>query len=508
MQNKITLIANPTVAAIHQPTIEQKQELLSALSYQVMGYEQTYKFKTGAWDGRSSFFDWSSNTFPAGFLLFAAAKLRQKGYEVAVVRKPLPEPKGPIRPKVGDYPDDPRYEYQYEAVNRLVKYGGMIAMLATGAGKSRVAELAFSRIRRPTLFLTTRSLLMYQMKNNVERDFKIPVSVIGDGEFGLDGDKTKLGLFTVATVQTLTSRLSGPDIHDRGETKRTKLAIQKQTLELLKKFQLVILEEAHEVSAGGYFEICKHCTNAAYRLALTATPFMKEDEEANMRLMGSSGPIGIRVTEKQLIDCGILARPYFKTIHLTQRPKKLFNSTKWASAYRLGIVLNEERNQKIIQEALRAKEHGLSVMCLVQQKDHGKILKQMMEKAGLKANFIFGEDKAKERQTNLAQLKNKEIDVLIGSTILDVGVDVPAVGMVILAGAGKTQVANRQRIGRGLRAKKEGPNVCFVVDFDDPFNKYLVEHAMLRRRIIMTTPGFNEGFVTDFPYELFEKVNK
>ena len=99
MQNKITLIANPTLAAVHQPTIEQKQELLSALSYQVMGYEQTNKFKSGAWDGRSSFFDWTTNTFPAGFLFFAAAKLRQKGYEVAVIRKPLPEPKGQFAPK-------------------------------------------------------------------------------------------------------------------------------------------------------------------------------------------------------------------------------------------------------------------------------------------------------------------------------------------------------------------------------------------------------------------------
>ena len=43
--------------------------------------------------------------------------------------------------------------------------------------------------------------------------------------------------------------------------------------------------------------------------------------------------------------------------------------------------------------------------------------------------------------------------------ILDVGVDVPSVGCIILAGGGKAEVANRQRIGRGLRAKKLGPNI-------------------------------------------------
>ena len=504
MEKKITLISNYCKAAVHNATIEQKQEMLKILSYHVLGYEKTTRFKTGSWDGTSSFFEWGNSSFPAGFLFFAAANLKQKGYDVQIIRKPLPEPKGPIRPKVGDYPEDPRYEYQYEAVNRLIKYGGMIAMCATGSGKSHICEIAFSRIRRPTLFLTTRSLLMYQMKNTVERDFKIPVSIIGDGEFGLEGDENKLGLFTVATVQTLMSRLSEPDPRDTKAAKQQKLYVRKRTIELLKMFEFIILEEAHEVSAGGYYEVCKHCTNAAYRLALTATPFMKEDEEANMRLMASSGPIGIRINEKQLIDCGILAKPYFKTIRLTQKPKKLYKSTKWASAYRLGIVLNEERNAKIVEEAQKAQKHGLSVMCLVQQKDHGKILDQMMKKAGLRSNFIFGEDKAEERQKRLNQLKNHEIDVLIGSTILDVGVDVPAVGMVILAGAGKAQVANRQRIGRGLRAKKNGPNVCFVVDFDDPFNEHLYVHALARKRIILMTPGFNEGFVEEFPYELFE----
>ncbi|MFX5809068.1 helicase-related protein, partial [Acinetobacter baumannii] len=75
-----------------------------------------------------------------------------------------------------------------------------------------------------------------------------------------------------------------------------------------------------------------------------------------------------------------------------------------------------------------------------------------------------------ERKSALTELANKDIDVLIGTTILDVGVDVPAVGLIILAGGGKAEVALRQRIGRGLRAKKFGPNVAFIVDFTDQHN--------------------------------------
>lgn len=506
MTEKIILIANEHIAGIHEPTIAHKQAVQKALTYHVQGYEQMTSYRMGSWDGTSSFFDWASATFPVGFFYYVAAQLKSYGYDVQLMKKPLPQPLGPARPKIGNYDYDPRYEYQYEVADRLVKHGGMIAMLATGAGKSVAAEICFSRIRRPTLFLTTRSILMYQMKANVERDFKIPVSVIGDGNFGLEGDSTKLGLFTVATVQTLHARLRGPEKSDTREEKAKKAAIKAQTLKLLEKFEFLILEEAHEVSGTGYWDICNLCKRAAYRLALTATPFMKENEESNMRLMGATGPIGIRVSEKQLIDQGILARPYFKIIRLQEKPKKLYQSTKFASAYRLGIVLNEERNRLIVQEALRAKSYGLSVMCLTQQVDHGKILAKAMKEVGIKALFLSGKDDQDERKEALSKLKNKEIDVLIGTTILDVGVDVPAVGMVILAAGGKAQVANRQRIGRGLRAKKNGPNVCFIVDFDDPFNKYLATHAVMRRRIIAQTDGFNEGFVDDFPYELFEKV--
>jgi superfamily II DNA or RNA helicase len=141
-------------------------------------------------------------------------------------------------------------------------------------------------------------------------------------------------------------------------------------------------------------------------------------------------------------------------------------------------------------------------MVLVQHKVHGKRLARMIHETGIRCAFIEGEHNQTERQAALTALKNEQIDCLIGSTILDVGVDVPAVGLVVLAGGGKAEVALRQRIGRGAREKKDGgANVFFVVDFVDPVNNHLRAHARERRQIIETTPGFAEGIVMDFPYE-------
>lgn len=499
----ITIASNAVHAKLHEPARETKLEVQRILSYRVAGAEHSTSFKMGNWDGRSSFLDFRTGSFPAGFVHFVSAHLRRDGHEVRLVRKPLPLALGPENPVVDSFPEQEKYDYQREVVRRLTKHGQIIAQVATGGGKSRIARIAFARINRPTLFLTTRGILMYQMKDAFENDLKIPCSVLGDGKFGHTDETGKqfIKKMSVGMVQTLTSRLQLPCPDDDVDTQNKQTRIRNQTISLLEKFEFVILEEAHEASGNSYFDILKHCKNAHYRLALTATPFMKDDEEANMRLMASSGPIAIKVTEKILIDSGILAKPYFKVVKLQTKPLKLMRGTAWQAAYRLGIVENDERNQHIVTETLRAVKHGLSVMTLVQHKKHGENLLALFAKHGLRAEFIQGADDQPERKRALSKLTKGEIDVLIGTTILDVGVDVPAVGMIILAGGGKAEVALRQRIGRGLRAKKFGPNVALIVDFDDPHNNYLKTHAAQRHSIIKDTEGFGENIVkVDFDY--------
>jgi superfamily II DNA or RNA helicase len=114
---------------------------------------------------------------------------------------------------------------------------------------------------------------------------------------------------------TIASRPRAPSEVELRAKARAKAEAQmkrrSETVALLETFELVILEEAHEASGNSYFDIMRLCKNAHYRLALTATPFMKDSEEANMRLMACSGPVAIHVTEELLISRGILAKPYF-----------------------------------------------------------------------------------------------------------------------------------------------------------------------------------------------------
>ena len=554
----IQIAHNAITAKLINASHDEKLHVQSILSYAVAGSEYMAAFKSGRWDGRSTFLDYSTGTFPRGFVALVQSRLTKLGHKVQVLKKPLPSPLGALYPVVDDFGEDPRYDYQREVVRKLEQYGQIIAQVATGGGKSRIAKLATARINRRTLFLTTRGVLMYQMYDS----FKVlnpKTSILGDGILEVSD-------ITCGMVQTIAShleiateaseidrlkllesgkeerqmekllselkkskanniqqnkaianlhneqasaRLSPKDFSVKVKANVAAQATRRQVMiNTLKTFEFVILEEAHESSGNSFYEILRHCTNAHYRLALTATPFMKDSEEANMRLMASSGHVSIKISEEMLIERGILAKPFFKYVPLAVKPPNLYKSSSWRRAYELGIVENDYRNKCIIAECLRAVKHGLTTMVLIQHKKHGKLLSELMGKHGLKAEYIFGEDDQNERKRAIGKLKDGLIDVLIGSTILDVGVDVPAVGLIILAGGGKAEVALRQRIGRGLRAKKNGPNVALVVDFADGHNSHLRDHYLARKGIVEDTKGFAENIVVDFDYaELgFKKI--
>ncbi len=484
---KIQIASNAVTAKILNANDELKLKLVELLSYAVAGAEHMGR---GDWSGRSTLFSYEKSTFPAGLLSLVVNFLKGEGYRIALARKPAPEPLGPARPRVNEFEPDPNYEYQYEAVEQLVRHRQIIAQIATGGGKSNVACIALARIQRPTLFVTTRSVLMHQMKRTFEKSLRyraahgepelanVRVGVMGDGEFR----PTKT--VCVAMVQTIQAKLQ-----DKNP------AVRQRMKEILAIYNVVIAEEAHEASGNGYYEVLALCSEAHYRLALTGTPFMREDEEANMRLMACSGPVAIRVTEKELIDKGILATPKFR--YLNAPPvKEVARSSNWQRAYHYGIMHNEGRNKLIALEVSRAARLGLSSMILVQRKEHGKILQSMIEAYGARVCYIFGESDKEARDEALQALGRGEIDVLIGSTILDVGVDVPSVGMIVMAGGGKAEVALRQRIGRGLRRKPKGQlNVAYVIDFYDGKNKHLIAHSNQRRHIVESTPGFSENIL-------------
>lgn len=530
----LTLAANCIVGKLmgaSPATIDQVAELLS---YSVEGTEF---MGTTSWNGRSSFYSRRTNTFPAGFLHMVHSELKQRGHVVRIVQKGLPEPLGPENPIVDEFGNDnPKYDFQMRALRQVEKHGRGIIQVATGGGKSKIAKLIAARYRRMTMFLTTRGILMYQMKDGFE-SAGFNVGVIGDSVW-----KPVRGI-NVGMVQTFVSRLEPPDLQREinlivsQHAKIDQKAIDKRTVrppalvraeivvlaqerfdekhkqfqrhvKLLELVEVVIGEEAHEAGGNSYYDILKYCKNAQIRVALTATPFMRDDAEDNMRLMAAFGPVLIKVPEKLLIDRGILATPSFKFVD-SKPHHKLRRTSPWQRAYQLGYMENAYMHADIVRDAQIAAKLGMPVLTLIQRTEHGKTLERLMREAGLRVEFIQGEDDQVGRRRALHRLKTGQIDALIGTTILDVGVDVPAISLLQLAGGGKAEVALRQRIGRGARGKSSGPNRFFVAIYSVSLNIKLNEHHQTQRAIIEGTPGFVEGILApgvDFDWSAFKKA--
>lgn len=483
------------------------------------------------WSGKSSFYDVTTQTFPAGFVHVVNEELKRAGHEVQFVQKPLPSPLGVESPIVDEFGnDDPRYDYQIQALRQVEKHGAGIVRVATGGGKSKVAKLLMARYSRMTLFLTTRGILMYQMKDQLDA-LGMETGVIGDGQMtfvkgvnlgmvqtlvaaleetsvdrerralikSLHGSKSKEVKVGSVTHAELTKEAEA--IFARKEKRRNAI------IRFLSLVEVVIGEEAHEVGGNSYYEILRHCKNARIRVALTATPFMRSSAEDNMRLMAAFGPVLIDIPEKLLIDRGILAKPYFKFRNVEPHPK-LHRTSPYERAYTLGYIENDHMMRAMVADALKAKEMKLPVLTLVLRKAHGERIREVFAANGLNFVFLKGENDQNERRKYLDKLIRGEIDGIIGTTILDVGVDVPAIGLVQLAGGGKAEVALRQRIGRGLRAKKQMANIAFIVDYSCNSNHTLREHSKQREMIVRMTPGFVEGILEDgeeLPWWKFEQ---
>lgn len=518
-------------AKLIDPPEEVEQIVADLLSYMVDGHEQAFSFNTGQWDGKSSFYEYKGHSFPAGFGFMVHKELTRRGYDVRVVRKQAVEPLGPENPIVDDFGnDDPRYAHQPEALRRVEKHSRGIIQVATGGGKSKIAKMIMLRYRRPTLFLTTRKVLMYQMKKQVDA-MGLNTGIVGDGT-----EKMVKGV-NLGMVQTFVQALEKPDLqreilavaksHNRSKKKdpniskeRVRELAQERFDEKTKKrnryiaflsmIDVVIGEEAHEAGGNSYYEILRHCNQATIRVALTATPFMRDSAEDNLRLMAAFGSVLIKISEEQLIKSGVLATPIFKFVD-SDPHKLLFRTSPWARAYEFGYLKNTHMRKDIVRDALMAKRYGLPVLTLIQRMDHGEFLLQAFQHVGINAVFLRGENDQTEREKALDMLERGEIDAIIGSTIVDVGVDVPGIGLTQLAGGGRAEVALRQRIGRGLRAKKNMPNYTFIVDYGCKNNTALADHTRERRNAIKATPGFAEGILPanqDLPWNIFADQRK
>jgi superfamily II DNA or RNA helicase len=201
-----------------------------------------------------------------------------------------------------------------------------------------------------------------------------------------------------------------------------------------------------------------------------------KDEYSNQLLMGCTGDKLCQISNQQLIQAGHLTPPKVKIIEMP----KVKGPMSWPEVYETAVILSEKRNQRIIEELKKAPKPAF-VMCT--RLSHARVLHKLAESKGFSLPAIMsGDTKNKDRTQAIKDLQSGKEKAIIATTIFDEGVDLPELRTLILAGGGKSTVAQLQRVGRGLR-KAAGKHEVHVIDFNDMSGAIMKRHSAARRKV-------------------------
>lgn len=348
----------------------------------------------------------------------------------------------------------------------------------------------------PTLFIANKKTLLDDAKdsfvNLIDGLEESEVDEIKDGIFG----KIKIKKNTkesdipaldshiiVATIQSLHSRLNDP---------RTSKNLKKWLSKICK---LVIIDECQSINDKQWKEVLNEC-KAPYRIALSATP--RRTDNSTLLINAQTGDRIFMTTAEEQIKTGRLCEldiKYYRFNHGLYNEKD--KDIVYADAYTDWIVNNEKRNGFIIQKVKELVDEGRLTLLLINRIEHGFVLAEELKKVGLDetdVRFVYGETKDKIRQKAISEFRKGAFKVLIGSTIFDAGVNIPAISGVVIAGAGNSEITLIQKIGRGARnvdfeevlgylpdfMKNQQKKVTKVIDLYDVNVKFFTKQAKNR----------------------------
>ena len=424
-------------------------------SYLVDGYHWSKAFKRGKWDGRKRLFRKRTGAFPTGLVPSVQKALQGLGEPVVVVdlrKVPKPAEAGfDLQGVTFDYP----YDYQLETCKKMIEQKQGIIKIATNGGKTEIACAVTQYLGLNTLFIVTTKELLYQAAKRFKFRLNLTdeeVGMVGDGNWS-PGSKV-----TIATLDTLESRKNTP-----------------ACMKLLQDTEVLFIDECHHCGAETWYTISTLC-KAYYRFGMSGTPLDRTDG-ANLRLIAATGEVLVDIKNKYLVERGVSAQGHIIFDKITEPVLK--KGIRYPTAYKQGVVENPQMLRKVIDWTKVFNEVGLGCLILVEEIQHGRLIDDALwtdtDGVFIPHQFIYGEESSDVRTKALADFANGTLPVLIASTILDEGVDVPTIDALIVAGSRKSRIRGLQRLGRGLRGAR-----LVVVDFANFTNKYLADHSLKR----------------------------
>lgn len=320
--------------------------------------------------------------------------------------------------------------YQSEAVEALreaYRAGARapLLVLPTGGGKtvifSHVTAGTASRGKR-VLVLAHRRELIRQSAAKL-RDAGVPHGIIAPGH------TPTRDAVQVASVQTLARRLDDPRYPAP---------------------DLIVIDEAHHAVAGQWATVCAAYPQARL-LGVTATPQRMDGLGLGREAGGPFDALVQGPTVAELIDGGYLTPA---RVFAPAEAPDLSGVRTVRGDYDARALSDAMATPKIVGNAV---EHygrhapGLPAIVFSPSVAHAEATAEAFRAAGWRAVAASGATEARERDAAIAGLATGAVQVLCSCDLISEGLDVPAVGAVILLRPTKSLGLYLQQVGRGLR---------------------------------------------------------
>lgn len=291
----------------------------------------------------------------------------------------------------------------------------------------------------------------------------------------------------------------------------------------------VLVSNCHHLQCDTWNTVNSLLPNAEYSLGFSAlaidkqyiyeTDFRNLDYTSAL-IMGNSGKVLLHMDPSYYIEKGIIALPVvFRLNNYITFPEEI-NESNWSEVIKYGLK-NEHRTQQVIQSATIFSNYHRKVLILVFEKEYAHQLanRLLLENPNKKIGLSFGSKKGfiysyeddqilitKENSLKvIEQFSNGQIDILLGTSHLDEGVDVKHLDVLILANGGKKDRRIIQRLGRVLRKSKLG-KYAYIVDFMDHGSKVLSRQSNSRLKLYTEEIGIPlTNIYTDTTIEEIQK---
>jgi superfamily II DNA or RNA helicase len=430
--------------------ITDNPEILEVLtknySFSVPGAYFSKKVKKGWWNGKIKFVN-KRGQFRTGLLDLILTDLHEIGCHPKLIFNDAED----LNLKEWDLDNFNYYSFQREAISYILKNKRTVIKSPTGSGKTLMiagAIKALSNYKGVVLFNSKQIL-----KQTYEFLKKSSINNVGVA-FSEGFDLQDIMLTTPKSVGKIL------DTH-------------------LEEARFILVDEAHEFANGELSLNCiKSFPNASYRVGFTATPPTLSIPRLN--LIGALGPIYDVVSTKDLVTDDKLTKPLIQVFQVKYPTaiKNIADNIPYRSVYLNYIVHNGFRNGLIrnIIDKIKTKVNKAKILILVKDLEHIDELKRFFPEA----ITIEGIDDLTTRYAKIAKFKRDDFSIIIGTRVLQTGVNIEEISHMINARGLKSKLATIQALGRALR-KHESKLLVYFYDIIDDL-KYLGSHGISRLR--------------------------